>query len=455
MGNAFIQSIIQNSPLLYLTQSIWRDEAFSILVSERPLSFFIGKLTFEPPLYYILLHFWMKIFGNSEIAARSLSMVGFFLATVVMIFWAERLFRKHWLSIFLPVFFFLNPMLLYYAFEIRTYGWYTFFATLSLYAYWERKWPIFAGALIAGFYTHSFFLVLPFTLLIHYIITHKQLFFPKPDIRKIFRDTFLKSNIVFALCISPWLYLIVQQASRLKESWYYPVDFQLIKSVLGNMFIGYEGTPWYLWNYTALLSLIFVILFLWSLKPKKTRSRNALFFLVIFVPLIVSIGISFIKPLFVNRYVLPVTIGQIILLALAIEAIHNKIIQKITAAGLLLFVITVNIWYPKQHPKLNIRQTVTEINLIKRPEDKIYVETPLLLFETIYYSNNRDVVRLYNPDNEPFPWYVGDAIFSPSQMARTFPEFPSRAYFIRNDGSFSIRYHQTISESNKNIPTQK
>ncbi len=456
MGNSVIQYIIQHSPIIYLTQSIWRDEAFSILVAERPLSFFIGKLTFEPPLYYVLLHFWMKLFGNSEIAARSLSTLGFCLATVVMILWAERLFKKHWLNIFLPIFFFLNPMLLYYAFEIRTYGWYTFFTTLTLFAYWERKWPVFILGLVAGFYTHSFFLILPLSLMVHYFITHKDLIYPKLRLIKILNDTFVKANIILALCISPWLYLILQQASRLKESWYFPVDFQLIKSVLGNMFIGYEGTPWFLWRYTTIISVIFLLLFVLSLKSPKTRNRNLLFFIVIFVPLIVTIGISFIKPLFVNRYVLPVTIGEIILLALSIEAIQNAKIQKLVAAGLLLFVIGVNIWYPGQHLKLNIRQTVKEINMVKKPQDMILVETPLLLFETIYYSDNRDIVRLYNPNNSPFPWYIGDAIFSPSQMVKDFPEFPLRAFFIHNDGTFSIQYHHTISgQTNSQKPAVK
>jgi len=73
------------TPLFYLVQSLWRDEAFSILLSERSPLWFITKV-FDPPLYYILLHYWMKIFGESEIATRSLSILGFALATVVVIY---------------------------------------------------------------------------------------------------------------------------------------------------------------------------------------------------------------------------------------------------------------------------------------------------------------------------------------------------------------------------------
>ena len=156
--------LINHSPLLYLGQSFWRDEAFSVLVAERPVLTFFTKLGFEPPVYYLLLHFWMKIFGESEIATRSLSLLGFGLATAVVIIWAEKLFKKSYFSWYLPLLFFLNPMLLYYAFEVRTYAWYTLFAVLSMYALLEKKWILYAVSAILGFYTHTYFI---FLILIH------------------------------------------------------------------------------------------------------------------------------------------------------------------------------------------------------------------------------------------------------------------------------------------------
>ncbi|MFZ5845548.1 MAG: hypothetical protein ACOY0S_03720, partial [Patescibacteria group bacterium] len=117
-----MQWLLTHTPLLYLTQSLWRDEAFSILTAQKPLGEIVGKLGLEPPLYYVLLHFWLKLFGTSEIASRSLSLVGLGLTTFIVIVWAEKLFKKHWLTWFLPLFFFFNPMLLYYGFEVRSYA---------------------------------------------------------------------------------------------------------------------------------------------------------------------------------------------------------------------------------------------------------------------------------------------------------------------------------------------
>src|SRR3989304_2184138 len=164
--------LFKSSPLVYLTQSLWRDEAYSFLMAERSIPFIIQKSSFEPPFYYLLLHYWIKIFGSSEIAMRALSLLALTLATIVVIYWAEKLFKKHWLSWFLPVFFFLNPMLLYYGLEVRTYAWYTFFAVLSMFAYSEKKWRLWVLATTVGFYTHSYMIFVPIIQGVHWLLVN-------------------------------------------------------------------------------------------------------------------------------------------------------------------------------------------------------------------------------------------------------------------------------------------
>jgi len=439
-----LHALINHSPLLYFTQSLWRDEAFSILFSERSISSFL-HVTFEPPLFYFLLHFWMKLFGNSEIAARSLSLFAFTCTTAIVIYWAEKLFRKHWLSWYLPLFFFLNPTLLYYAFEIRAYAWYVLFTVLSLYAYSEKKWKLYTISTVLGLYTHTYMVIVPAVQALHYLLTHKKIFIPF-HWKKYIHEPFVQAIACITLLYGPWLIKVMLEFGRLKESWYFPVDLHLIYSVLGNVFLGYEGTPWYLWGTTAILSAILLGIFSYALKESSTRTRNSLFFLLIMVPLITVIGISFYKPLFVNRYVIPVTIAQVFLIVFALQNIHNKIVQKIFAACLLLFVIGFNIWYPDKHAKLDIRTPVLEVNSIMSKQDVILVETPLLFFETIYYSKDRSRVYLYNPSGSAFPWFVGDAIFSNNQMVSEIPTYPIRAFIIKPDGTYEMAYNVPIAQ---------
>lgn len=429
--------IVNHSPLFYLTQSLWRDEVFSVLVAEKPIVEILSKLNFEPPLYYLLLHTWINLFGNSEVATRSLSFVAFALATVIVVYWAEKLYPKHWLSWFLPIFFFCNPMLIYYAFEVRTYGWYIFFATVSMYTYLTKKWGWFTISTVLAFYTHTYAVFVPLTQAIHYFLTHKVLV-QHPS--RLLRQPAIRSFLAIAVFIAPWLVRVAKESSQLKQSWYFPVDWHLIASVLGNMFIGYEGTPWYGWGYTMLLSVVLLILFGIALIPKAKREAMLFFTLMVFVPLVVVIGISFIKPLFVNRYVIPVTIAEVMIVAGAIAAIRQPIIQRVIAGFVLLFVLLVNTWYPLAHPKLDMRSVVRQVNALARSEDLILSDSPLVFFETIYYSRNRSRVFLYNPTHHPFPWYVGSSVVTASQMVDQLPFYPTRAFLLHGDGSYELVY---------------
>ena len=56
-------------------KDVWLDEANAVLMAEKPLGELMGALQLDsnPPLYYLMLHYWMGAFGNSEFAIRSLS----------------------------------------------------------------------------------------------------------------------------------------------------------------------------------------------------------------------------------------------------------------------------------------------------------------------------------------------------------------------------------------------
>lgn len=434
--------IINHSPLLYFTQSLWRDEAFSILVAEKPISFILKNLTFEPPVYYILLHYWIRVFGTSEIAVRSLSLLGFTLATIVVIAWSEKFFRKHWLLWITPLLFFTNPMLLYYAFEVRTYGWYTFFAVLSFFSYSETKWRLWVIATVLGFYTHTYFLFLFAAEVLHWLVLHRKKL-TKP--LTLIHEPMVASSLLIISTMLPWLLRIAKDVGTLKQSWYFPVNFNLVGSVLGNMYLGYEGTPWYLWGFTANLSLFLLVIFFFAVYKKATRARNTLFLFSALVPLTIVIGVSFIKPLFVNRYLIGVTVAEVFLVAFAIEALKPAWLQKLLAFSFFLFAFSFNIWYPSQHAKLNIRATIMEINALKGKNDVILAQSPLILFETMYYAKDQSRVFLYNPQEIPFPWYVGGVLVTDNLMTASLPEYPTRAFIVAEDGSFSISYRAPMN----------
>ncbi len=62
--------------LRFVTKSdLWLDEALTVNIAKVPLSGLEGALKRDgaPPLYYLLLHYWIRIFGSSDAAVRALS----------------------------------------------------------------------------------------------------------------------------------------------------------------------------------------------------------------------------------------------------------------------------------------------------------------------------------------------------------------------------------------------
>ena len=264
--------------------------------------------------------------------------------------------------------------------------------------------------------------------------------------------------LLFVLLIAPWLIKISKELSALKYSWYYPVNFNLVTSVLGNMFVGYEGTPWYGWFFTKILSIVLLAVFFIAVYKKQTRQRNSLFSIMVFFPLVLVVGISFIKPLFVNRYLIPVTIAEVFLVIFALESIRNKTIQKIGALLAISFAVLVNIYYPSLHAKLDIRKTFQEINATAKPDDVMYAQSSLIFLETLYYTKKPTHVFFYDPDGSGFPWYVGDAVFSNAYIARQLPVYPRRAFLIREDGTYTIVYRTafaTVTHAKAPLPQKK
>jgi mannosyltransferase len=75
----------------WTTSDLWLDEALTVNIAHLPLHEIPSYLKRDgsPPLYYYLLHFWMSLFGTSDVAVRSLSGV-FGVITLPLVWLAGR-----------------------------------------------------------------------------------------------------------------------------------------------------------------------------------------------------------------------------------------------------------------------------------------------------------------------------------------------------------------------------
>ena len=78
------------------TQSMWVDEAWSVWISKLAVSQMVQATAADvhPPLYYVLLHYWIMVFGSSESAVRLLSALFGVLAIPTIYVVGRQLFNK-------------------------------------------------------------------------------------------------------------------------------------------------------------------------------------------------------------------------------------------------------------------------------------------------------------------------------------------------------------------------
>src|SRR4051794_1840280 len=102
----------------------WIDEGLSVGIADRPLSQIPLALHKDgsPPLYYMLLHFWLDLAGPSEKGVRSLSLL-FGLLAIPVAWWAGRvIWRSVTAGWFAAVLMAFNPFLAQYSQEARMYS---------------------------------------------------------------------------------------------------------------------------------------------------------------------------------------------------------------------------------------------------------------------------------------------------------------------------------------------
>ncbi len=110
---------------------LWLDEALSVNIAKLPLEQMPGALVQDgsPPLYYLLLHYWMSLFGQGDFAVRALS--GIISVATLPLLWAAG-YRvggrpTAWAALLLGA---SSPWAIYYATDTRMYSLMAFEAVL-------------------------------------------------------------------------------------------------------------------------------------------------------------------------------------------------------------------------------------------------------------------------------------------------------------------------------------
>lgn len=429
--------LFTKTPLLFITQSFWRDEAFSYFMAKKSIVeiFFLTAKDFNPPLYYFILHFWMKVFGGSEIALRSLSIIFFWATIYVAFLFLNDIFKmKQKKAFFYLLFFIINPFLLYYAFEARMYSMLAFFATLSFYYFFKKNYKLYTFFTIFGLFTHYFMIFVIAGQWLFLWINKKSFQFKK--------SWFCISCLIFF----PWVIFFFSQNknSFFNSFWLVKPQLSHLFNLLGIIYTGHEANLYpnsFIVNamdrnvfYFSIL-LIFIVTIGFVYLRKKALFK----FLIIWgvgIPLF-AILFSFIKPVFIPRYFIFTTVGSILLIILVLEKI--PILLRTVLIILLIFLSfnyqTLQLTYRQ---KYDLRKNLREIKTIANKNDLVYVTNEQDFFTTQYYLNDNEVY-IYGKSYEAIPNYDGKVLIPKQKIKSTLPLYPQKAFVLNSDGKYSIQ----------------
>jgi uncharacterized membrane protein len=203
--------------------SLWWDEGYSLWLSQFSLREIWRGVAADtsPPLYYFLLHAWIRLFGISEFALRSMSALFETLSIPVFLLIARRVLQDK-LPIAAAIWLYaLSPFQAQYSRDARFYGALCFFTLIGVYS------------LIEFLETRSY---LPFVALIISSATalyiHNMMFFYLPGLAVLWMvypsgpkfarrivDGLLCGLAVFLLFL-PWLANLIAQTKLVGKSFW-------------------------------------------------------------------------------------------------------------------------------------------------------------------------------------------------------------------------------------------
>ena len=204
-----------------LSAPYWIDEGISVGISSHPLGAIPGALRQDgsPPLYYLLLHVWMALFGSAPSATHALSAV-LAIACVPAAWWAVAPFGA-WVGLVAGGLMALDPYVGLYADETRMYSLLLLLALLVCGAFLRafvlrRRVHVatFAVLVALALYAHAWGAFLVVAAGLAWI----ALVVVGPDRRGLARDGGLAFGGA-ALLFAPWVPTLLYQAAHTGAPW--------------------------------------------------------------------------------------------------------------------------------------------------------------------------------------------------------------------------------------------
>ncbi len=385
-------------------QSMWSDEGLSLYRAQQPLAVVLantitvdGVVTTDtnPPFYFLLLHGWRALLGESVFLLRYVGVL-VALLSIPLIYGLGRTLYSAQVGILAALFLAVSPFHVWQTQVLRNYGLLITINLLSVYGLaryafasaaevgrpkWAALWMV-AGVL--GIYTHYFgFLIFAFTL---------AAFAAAVALRRRAGDgagrrrMWLALLLIAALAL-PALLAALARFRAGRQIDFFDVDALGVAVQAASAFsVGMSPTLTHPWSWVATGLLLFAA-GIW-LGWRQTRGGTLLLIAYQVLPLGIVLALSTINPLFNGTRHLLIGLPPFLLLCAILPGAlirERATFYRLALFVAALFIVIQVVWLQRQfhHPDLvrdDVRAVAEYLNRMADPEDNIILHDTLIKF---------------------------------------------------------------------------
>jgi len=412
-------------------QSLWHDEGNSARIAERSIRLILEGAAgdIHPPLYYLALHYWRALLGQSEFALRSFSVMGGVgLVALTYVLGAQlgqggrpgsnasvgtRDVPTGLAAAFLAA---INPFQVYYSQEARSYVWVAFLAAAATYcgyrflksvlSAWSGApgvgsrpralWAVgYALAITAGLYTHYVF---PIVLIPINLVALVQLL--RHRVRRPMVQWILL-HLIPGLLFLPWLHIAVRQLTSWPSSSSQIAVGQALADTFRLLSLGLTVQP--VGSNIALVG--FGVLLVLGLVPRLYDADFALFLLIVLwliIPVAFILAFNLYQDAFlkfmlvvsppfclvlgrgVTRFLLPISSSRppiLFPLALSLGLVLSFSYESLD-----------NLYFDQAYARGDYRGIAHHLQSVGRPGDAVILDAPNQWEVFTYYYSHVDRV---------------------------------------------------------------
>ncbi|QDU52143.1 glycosyltransferase family 39 protein [Gimesia panareensis] len=401
------------------TRSLWFDEAFSwMLACQFSISESIYRtaLDVHPPLYYLVLRFWIDLFGDSIIAMRSMSIVFADLNVLILYFFCrdcltdlDYLTRSK-IGLFAAGFLSVSAYHIHWSQETRMYTFALFLTTASAWLLLIslrhskslRYWLFYAVVSCALMYTHNYGLFVVFGqgvyCLVNLILTRKGSFK-----NLILSQKFRNATIAYALILwgyAPWLPILMFQKSQVQGNyWIGKMTIWTIPDALFQLVIPNNNYEVISRTGAAILTVCILIVMVFFLRPLTWA--KGLILTGTLSPIVIASAVSLSSvSIIVTRHFLYSYIFILCIIAYVLVTRFSRAVNNALFLWIIVNLLAINFVFRDElsiSEKPGIRGAVEELQTVWKEGDLVLVRHPCIYFSVKYYLDKKYHPKLYLP----------------------------------------------------------